>query len=325
MYTKNKNNKGVILISVLLIVLVLSAIAISIGSNFLLAFKRSIYQDFETNSLELFKSIESISIKKVEEKNRFGAQVLSKGDPLFSDVFYYELPNGKLSSQITDASNCININSVVLLSNNNYTQNPKGIASLKKLLLHKEFDERNIDALIDQMIDWIDTDNQPRAEGLEDYFYTGPLHSPKQYTGKRLFYDLSELMNLPAFRYFNLKQLNNHLCAIPVSGNSRVNINLLTPEDSDLLSALLPNSTIEDANLIISNTPQEGFVDMSQLIREFPSIDFKNSNATIFFTSNLFSIKSEIISEEMKISSNSFLYLENNKRGYIISRTYNGL
>ncbi len=89
MYTKNKNNKGVILISVLLIVLVLSAIAISIGSNFLLAFKRSIYQDFETNSLELFKSIESISIKKVEEKNRFGAQVLSKSDPLFSDVFYF--------------------------------------------------------------------------------------------------------------------------------------------------------------------------------------------------------------------------------------------
>ena len=44
MYIKNKEN-GVILISVLLIVLVLSAIAMSIGSNFLLAFKRSIYQD----------------------------------------------------------------------------------------------------------------------------------------------------------------------------------------------------------------------------------------------------------------------------------------
>ena len=59
MYIKNKD-KGVILISVLLIVLVLSAIAMSIGSNFLLAFKRSVYQDLESNSLELFHNIESI-------------------------------------------------------------------------------------------------------------------------------------------------------------------------------------------------------------------------------------------------------------------------
>jgi type II secretory pathway component PulK len=77
MYIKNKEN-GVILISVLLIVLVLSAIAMSIGSNFLLAFKRSIYQDLQTNSFELFKNVESISIKRIEEKNRFGVSALSK-------------------------------------------------------------------------------------------------------------------------------------------------------------------------------------------------------------------------------------------------------
>jgi len=86
MYIKDKE-KGVILISVLLIVLVLSAIAMSIGNNFLLAFKRSIYQDLQTNSFELFKNIESISIKRIEEKNRFGSQALTKEDPLFKDTF----------------------------------------------------------------------------------------------------------------------------------------------------------------------------------------------------------------------------------------------
>ena len=86
MYIKNKD-KGVILISVLLIVLVLSAIAMSIGNNFLLAFKRSVYQDLESNSLELFKNLESISIQKIEEKNRFGAQVLTKDDPLLEYKF----------------------------------------------------------------------------------------------------------------------------------------------------------------------------------------------------------------------------------------------
>jgi type II secretory pathway component PulK len=88
---------------------------------------------------------------------------------------------------------------------------------------------------------------------------------------------------------------------------------------------LLPNATLKDAEAIIASIPQEGFVDISQLMLEFPGVDFTNSNATIFFTSNLFSIKSEIISEDMKISSESILYLENNRNGYIVSRTYNGL
>jgi len=324
MYIKNKE-RGVILITVLLIVLVLSAIAMSIGNNFLLAFKRSIYQDLQANSFELFKNIESISIQRIEEKNRFGSQALTKDDSLFKDAFYFELPNGQLYAQISDASNCLNINSVVSLSNKNYVQNPKGIAALKKYLMFKEFDERDIDSLIDQMIDWIDIDNQPRQGGLEDYFYTGPLHTPQQYTSKRLFYDLSELKNLPAFRNFNWDDVSNYLCSIPLSGNSKVNINTLNMEDSELLSSLLPNATVKDAEAIIASIPQEGFVDISQLMLEFPGVDFTNSDATIFFTSNLFSIKSEIISEDMKISSESILYLENNRNGYIVSRTYNGL
>lgn len=324
MYIKNKE-RGVILITVLLIVLVLSAIAMSIGNNFLLAFKRSIYQDLQSNSFELFKNIESISIQRIEEKNRFGSQALTKDDPLFKDAFYFELPNGQLYAQISDASNCLNINSVVSLSNKNYVQNPKGMAALKKYLMYKKFDERDIDSLIDQMIDWIDIDNQPRQGGLEDYFYTGPLHTPQQYTSKRLFYDLSELKNLPAFRNFNWNDVSNYLCSIPLSGNSKVNINTLNMEDSELLSSLLPNATLKDAEAIIASIPQEGFVDISQLMLEFPGVDFTNSNATIFFTSNLFSIKSEIISEDMKISSESILYLENNRNGYIVSRTYNGL
>ena len=325
MYIKNKE-RGVILISVLLIVLVLSAIAMSIGNNFLLAFKRSIYQDLQSNSFELFKNIESISLKRIEEKNRFGSQALTKDDPLFKDTFYFELPNGQLYAQISDASNCLNINSVVVsLSNKNYVQNPKGMAALKKYLMYKEFDERDIDSLIDQMIDWIDIDNQPRQGGLEDYFYTGPLHNPQQYTSKRLFYDLSELKNLPAFRKFNWDNVSNYLCSIPLSGNSKVNINTLNMEDSELLSSLLPNVTVKDAEAIIASIPQEGFVDISQLMLEFPGVDFTNSDATIFFTSNLFSIKSEIISDDMKISSESILYLENNRNGYIVSRTYNGL
>jgi len=324
MFTKNRE-RGVILISVLLIVLVLSAIAMSIGNNYLLAFKREVYQNIESNGVELFKNIEALSIKKIEEKNRFGAQILTKDDPLLNETLSFQLPNGQLYAKISDASNCLNINSIVYLSNNNYLPNPKGIAVLKRFLAFKEFDQRNIDSLIEQMIDWIDIDNQPRAGGLEDYFYTGPLHSPQQYTSKRLFFDLSELKNLPASRFFNWKDLSADLCAIPLAGNSRTNINTLTGKDSLLLAAMLTNSTINDAEFIIANIPKEGFVDISQLIKQFPSIDFSKSSESILFSSNQFIVKSEIIGEEMKISSHSLILLENARKGFVISRAYNGI
>ena len=75
MYIKDKE-KGVILISVLLIVLVLSAIAMSIGNNFLLAFKRSMYQDLQTNSFELFKNIESMKYALTLSGKGFGENII---------------------------------------------------------------------------------------------------------------------------------------------------------------------------------------------------------------------------------------------------------
>ncbi len=47
--------------------------------------------------------------------------------------------------------------------------------------------ENNItEEAIDQIIDWIDKDSNPRAYGLEDYYYSGPLHNPREYSAMRL-------------------------------------------------------------------------------------------------------------------------------------------
>jgi hypothetical protein len=55
--------KGVVLISVLLIVLLLSSVAILIGNNYLV-FKRAQYAEFQTVSLNIFRNIESLAQKK---------------------------------------------------------------------------------------------------------------------------------------------------------------------------------------------------------------------------------------------------------------------
>ena len=56
--------KGVVLISVLLTILLLSSVAVVIGNNYLISLKRAAYLEFQSISLESFKNIESLALKK---------------------------------------------------------------------------------------------------------------------------------------------------------------------------------------------------------------------------------------------------------------------
>ena len=67
--------------------------------------------------------------------------------------------------------------------------NDRSINVLSDMLLFLNYEVRQIDSLIDQIIDWVDYDDQPRSNGYEDYFYTGPINEPRQYTSKRTLYD----------------------------------------------------------------------------------------------------------------------------------------
>ena len=56
----------------------------------------------------------------------------------------------------------------------------------------REVDNNSVEEIIDQIIDCIDKNSNPRAYGLEDY-YSGPLHYPKRISGSRLLLDIEEL------------------------------------------------------------------------------------------------------------------------------------
>src|SRR6056300_203296 len=105
--------KGVVLISVLLIVLLLSSIAMLIGNNYLVAFKRAQYIEFQTVSLNIFRNIESLALKKIDNELKFNSKVLARNNPLLTNDFFFELNQRSVSAKIIDAANCFNINSLV--------------------------------------------------------------------------------------------------------------------------------------------------------------------------------------------------------------------
>ena len=322
MHTKTR---GVVLISVLMIVLLLSSIAMLLGNKYLLSLKRAQYIEFQSHSLNIFGNVETIMKNKIEEELRFSINKLSKSNRIFRESIFFKIDNSEIIGTISDASGCFNINSLVIFKDGNFIENPKSIAAYSKLLELMEVDNNLISESVDQIIDWIDRDALQRANGLEDYYYTGPLHNPREYSGMRLLISIDELKSIPAVRGINWNIYEDNFCALPIASNISININTLDQNDTYLLASIFPNIDLNDAAYIIDNIPKDGFDNFDNFSRTFPELDFESPNGNIDYKSKVFSTKINIYHEDFQSSSQSIIMYENNKNGYIVARIYNGI
>tara|TARA_B100001996_G_scaffold349423_1_gene308126 strand:- start:413 stop:1381 length:969 start_codon:yes stop_codon:yes gene_type:complete len=321
----HSKDKGVVLISILLIVLLLSSVAVLFGNKYFLSLKRAQYIEFQTLSLNIFRNMESLAQDKIEKELRFNSNKLTKDNPIINEPMVFNLNGADILGKISDYGNCFNINSIVKLNDSNYVENKNAVAAFRKILSLNEIDNNVIEEVIDQTIDWIDKDTNPRAYGLEDYYYSGPLHSPREYTGMRLMVSIEELKSIPAVKQIDWNIFKNHFCAIPILNELSLNINTLDLEDAYLLSSIFSNLTIKDAEYILDNIPKSGFDDLNNFIRSFPDLDLELAYGNITVKSNIFELNSEVNFNKFISSSKSIIIYEDNNNGFIISRIYNGI
>ena len=321
----HSKDKGVVLISILLIVLLLSSVAVLFGNKYFLSLKRAQYIEFQTLSLNIFRNMESLAQDKIEKELRFNSNKLTIDNPIINEPMLFNLNGADIVGKISDYGNCFNINSIVTLNDSNYVENKNASAAFRKILSLNEIDKNIIEEVIDQTIDWIDKDANPRAYGLEDYYYSGPLHSPREYTGMRLMVSIDELKSIPAVKQIDWNIFKNYFCAIPALNELSLNINTLDLEDAYLLSSIFANLTVKDAEYILDNIPKSGFDDLNNFIRSFPDLDLELAYGNIGVTSNIFELNSELNFNEFVSNSKSIIIYEGNNNGFIISRIYNGI
>ena len=318
-------NKGVVLISILLIVLLLSAVAITFGNKYLVSLKRAQYIEFQSLSLNAFRNVEAMSLNKIDKFSRFNSSNLTKENPLLTDEIYFEINGATIIGSIHDASNCFNINSLVRAGKEDYQENKKSMNVFRELMYLAEVDNNVAEEIIDQIIDWIDKNSNPRAYGLEDYYYSGPLHNPREFSGSRLLIDVEELKSIPSIRLVDWNIFKDLFCAYPFATDLKLNINTLDKNNIFLLTSFFPKIDLKDAEYIIENIPLNGFQDINAFLQSFDDIDLSSPNGEILFTSDIFNIKTVIDYEGYSASSSSTLIYGKNKNGYILSRTYNGI
>ena len=318
-------NKGIVLISILLIVLLLSAVAITFGNKYLVSLKRAQYIEFQSLSLNAFRNVEAMSLNKIDKFSRFNSSNLTKENPLLTDEIYFEINGATIVGSIDDASNCFNINSLVRAGKDDYQENKKSMNAFRELMYLAEVDNNVAEEIIDQIIDWVDKNTNPRAYGLEDYYYSGPLHNPREFSGGRLLIDIEELKSIPSVRLVDWDIFKEFFCAYPFATDLKLNINTLDKNNILLLTAFFPKIDIKDSEYIIENIPLNGFQDINAFLQSFDDIDLSSPNGEILFTSDIFNIETVIDYEGYSASSKSTLIYGKNKNGYILSRTYNGI
>ena len=316
------NKPGVILITTLLIVMILSIISMQISKNFYISLKREAYLDFKNLSHQMLMSSEKQAIKSLQKNIKPFQSKLTLNDSLLNNKFYFQNDLMVLEVSVLDASNCFNLNSLFKPSGNSYEIRPLYKAWLKRYLKLKQFNEADIESFIDQLIDWVDRDNQPLNFGAENYFYIGPASKISQFTPKRLLVDISEINNFPIMERMDYRDLIANLCVLPNRNNQIININSLVQSDSLLIAAFFDEENLEYTASQILNMPKNGYDDVNVFIDQFNQAS-KFPSQVLSINSQTFRLQSDIINENFSANLETLVILDISNSAEVLSRTFN--
>tara|TARA_B110000240_G_scaffold195973_1_gene246802 strand:- start:772 stop:1728 length:957 start_codon:yes stop_codon:yes gene_type:complete len=313
---------GVILITTLLILMVMSVISMQVSKNFYVSLQREAYLDFKNQSYHMLVNSEKQAIKNLQKEIKLYESKLTLSDPILKNKYYYQNDLMTLEIEVSDASNCFNLNSLFDQSSTASQIRPAYRDWLSRYLELKSLSKVKIQSFVDQLIDWVDQDNQPLNFGAENYFYIGPASQTQQFTPKRLLVDLSEIQNFPIMQNLNFTEMTSNLCVIPGSTKQLLNINTLVKEDALLVASFFNEKNLEFTESQILNLPKNGYDDISVFANHFSKSAIYPPQV-LSINSRTFNLEGTIINENFSATIESLVILELSSTVKILSRTFN--
>ncbi len=316
------NKSGVVLITTLLIVMIMSVLSIQISKIFMLSLQREAFMDFSNSSYHLLLSSESRSIKHLKKQMGSYKSKLLKSDSLLIDNLYFDIDSLLLEIEIDDKGNCFNLNSIFYPRQGKYEINKQNYQWLKRFLRAKSFDELDIESFLDQLIDWVDKDSQPRNYGAEDYFYLGVSSRVQQYTPRRFLNNLSEIKNFPIVDRFDFFDLTEGMCVFPFTNHQNINVNTLESSDILLLATFLSENNYEYVESQILDFPKGGYNSVNDFMKNFPDSTEYPSNI-LDVTTEIFSVKSTLMQEDFFAELETLVILDSSNKSKVLNRNFN--
>ena len=315
------NKPGVVLISTLLIVMVMAIISTQISKIFFLSIQRDSYIDFKNHSLQLLLSSEKEAIQSIQKEIVSSNQKLTNKNPVLNQSYFFSNELATIQVDVSDASNCFNLNSIFIKTGDGLQIKKDNKEWLERLLRLKGFEAPKIESFIDQLIDWVDPDNQPLNFGAENYFYIGPLSPINQYTPKRLLSNLSEIKNFPALDQIDFNKISNNLCVLPGISNQLINVNTLNNTHKNLIASFFDEENLEFIESQILDAPENGYDSANEFAKKITQSASWPSQV-LSINSKTLLISSKIYNQTFSNQLDSLVILEDSNSAKVLNRDF---
>ena len=299
----------------------MSIISIQISKNFFLSIQRDLYIDFKNHSLQLLLSSEKQAIKSIQKEIISSNGKLINKDPVLNQSYFFSNELATIQVDVSDASNCFNLNSIFIKTSDSVQIKKDNREWLERLLRLKGLDAPEIESFIDQLIDWVDPDNQPLNFGAENYFYIGPLSPINQYTPKRLLSNLSEIKNFPVLDQISFKKISNNLCVLPGLSNQLINVNTLNDSHTNLIASFFDEENLEFIESQILDTPENGYDSANEFANKISqSVSWPSQVLSI--NSKTFLISTKIYNQTFSNQLDSLVILDTSNSAKVLNRDF---
>ena len=321
-------DRGAVLITVLLLVALMSALAVSLLDIGRFAGHQQIAIERYEQAKSFALGGEAIAIEALhtdlEAKSRVHhQQAWAQKRPAFP------INNGPLTGAISvsiqSANECFNVNSLVTRRNGGrYSAHSDHKKDFEALLSHIGLPPSTKAEITGQLIDWIDTDSRVSPLGAEDYEY-GKLSPPKR-AANTLIAHIDELIELPSISQEILGILKPYLCALPSTDRSRVNINLLAPEQEALLRMITGKALNQgQATGILTSRAADGYNRLADFwshpaLKDKAFSSYQKSYLSL--NSEYFIITSDVLYDQLTLRLTSMVRRENDGRIYLLFRQF---
>ncbi|MCH8502279.1 MAG: type II secretion system minor pseudopilin GspK [Aliidiomarina sp.] len=326
-----KRQQGVAIITVLLIVVIVTVLAVQMSGRLRLQIARVISSDHAEQAYWHWMSAESL-VRQVllaeleEDDNRVHLEQnwATQQGP-------FPVRNGMIAGEIKDLHSCFNLNALY--------KNEEDLAALtlameqyQALLEALEFDQYTAERLTATLIDWIDKDSQLHSNlGAEDADYES-LPQPYQ-AANSLLSHRSELRQIMGYTQEVYERLRPFVCVIPAQTQWRLNLNTVPEDRAELIVAFFRGQMdMNSAQSLLGARPQDGFADVESiqqqteiqnLVGEGQTIQGLPEIEALTVESQYFELRAAIQYGDLEFYGVSQLHITNGE-AYVVHRSRGG-
>jgi general secretion pathway protein K len=320
------SQKGVALITVMLIVALIAILATQMTARLQLQMQRTTNIGSNQQAYWYAMGAEAFAKRVLIQSLEDDAEVTHLGQMWAQGENTFPVAFGQITGEITDLQSCFNLNAL-------RTDDGSSVKGATKPIARKAFEELLIalsiesvgsfeaESMADALSDWLDTDESITGSGgAEDSDYAAkefPYLTANHYLAS-----IGELRVIEHFSVEVINKLKDYVCVLPGSNLNKVNINTIAQDKPEILVAMLGISQ-NDASQALSAREEEGFksVDdffaLPELSKAQISADQKQQFAV---KSEYFKLKATASFNNSYFALNTIMQVDNKNNISVISR-----